>query len=100
MVNIVSAISCKKVNYCAKIKFKKMKIQTVTISTLLVILFGCNNNKLENDLTNENLFGNVKSVREFSYVAIEKYGELTKGDRDRENNEKKDNELPNQHKQK
>ena len=58
-----------------------MKKQLFIATGVLLILFGCNHNNVKNDLKEANLLGNVKSVRQTSFKALEKFGKLTKGDR-------------------
>jgi hypothetical protein len=57
-----------------------------TVSLLLILfLISCTaQNKQKNSLTEENLKGSVKSVREFSFDAVDKFGEISKGERKRE----------------
>ena len=43
------------------------------------LFFSCNDNK--NDLTEANLNGKVKSIYTTSFEAIEKFGEIEKGDK-------------------
>jgi len=45
----------------------------------LLLTFGCNNKVVKNDLTWAELYGKVKSVKTISYDAIDKFGEITKG---------------------
>ena len=47
------------------------------------LFFSCSENK-ENDLDKVNLKGNVKSIYTTSFEAIEKFGEIEKGDKARE----------------
>lgn len=50
------------------------------IFSLTVFILGCNNEKLENDLKDEKLFGRVKSVKEsFFPNPIEKFGKIENG---------------------
>ena len=48
---------------------------------LFILFYGCNNQILENenDLTNLNLRGNVKSIIENKFAAVEKFGEIMRG---------------------
>lgn len=45
-----------------------------------VIVFSCNN-EVKNDLQKWNLNGKVESIKETPYIAIEKFGEIVKGER-------------------
>ena len=55
------------------------------LSTIVILFFlGCSSNsKYENDVTRLNLKGKVKSINEFSYEAIEKFGNIKRGKRKR-----------------
>ncbi len=59
----------------------KLKIYSIiTITSLL--FFSCNKSKeIKNDLQNQNLYGNVKSITEKTFFAVEKFGEIVKGDK-------------------
>src|SRR3990172_4528225 len=60
-------------------------MKTATLATLAatVLLFSCHSGKKEkNDLSEMNLSGKVKSLKAFTYEAVEKFGEVTKGERD------------------
>lgn len=50
---------------------------------LAILISGCNQQKDETDLNNDlnkyHLFGRVKSMSEFSYEAIDRFGEISKG---------------------
>ena len=46
----------------------------------LSLMFGCSDDK-KNDLTRNNLNGNVKSTNEVSFEAVEKFEKITKGSR-------------------
>jgi hypothetical protein len=51
---------------------------------LTFFLFNCSTDNIDkavNDLIKKNLLGKVNSLRQFSYVAIEKFGEISKGER-------------------
>jgi hypothetical protein len=55
----------------------------LTILPLIFILYSYDNSNKKNDLVDEHLYGNVKSLREFSYNAVEKNnGELLEGEKD------------------
>lgn len=57
----------------------------------LILLYSCiNESNNKNDLLNDNLSGSVKSLKETSYEAIEKFGEVVKGEKKRSNNFIKD----------
>lgn len=64
------------------LKIKKMKLKIYSIVTIASLLFfSCNKSKeIKNDLDKENLSGNVKSVTENYFFAVEKFGEIVKGD--------------------
>lgn len=48
---------------------------------ICVLCISCNNeNELKNDLEKANLKGSVKSTTENTYQAIEKFGEIVKGE--------------------
>jgi hypothetical protein len=59
----------------------KLKIYSiVTVASLL--FFSCNKSKeIKNDLQNQNLYGNVKSITEKTFFAVEKFGKIVKGDK-------------------
>ena len=52
----------------------------------LVLVLSCSTNKKENDLEKKNLKGNVKYVREILFTTIDKFGEISKGDIESDNN--------------
>ena len=54
------------------------KIILVILSVLCLV--SCNQSEKKNDLTEENLKGKVKSIKETTYKAIEKFGQIEKGD--------------------
>lgn len=61
-------------------------MNTKNLLSIILILFflGCSSNsKYENDVTRLNLKGKVKSINEFSYEAIEKFGNIKRGKRKR-----------------
>lgn len=59
-----------------------MKTKTVITIGLISIFFSCENTKnIENDLSLHKLSGNIKSVKETSFEAVERFGEITKGKR-------------------
>lgn len=64
------------------IKIKKMKLKIYSIVIIASLLFcSCNKSKeIKNDLDKENLSGNVKSVTENYFFAVEKFGKIVKGD--------------------
>lgn len=60
-----------------------MKNSFVVFISIGISLFSCKNViTKKNDLANDNLKGNVKSIRQTSYLAIEKFGEIQKGEKD------------------
>jgi len=73
-------------------------MKKLAIIILALFVMGCSENK--NDLIKQNLKGEVKSITENTYFAIEKFGEITKGDKSNEfyeldNNFKLFNDLGN-----
>lgn len=59
----------------------KSGIYSLIIITFL-LFFSCNNsNKVKNDIERRNLNGKVKSITENSYQAVEKFGEIVKGEK-------------------
>lgn len=54
------------------------KIILIILSVLCLV--SCNQSEKKNDLTEENLKGKVKSIKETTYEAIEKFGQIEKGD--------------------
>lgn len=60
--------------------YTKCRLITLVI-IMLTILGSCSNIKKENDLTKHNLFGKVKKIEVTSYEAIERFGEIEKGDK-------------------
>ena len=54
------------------------KIILIILSVLCLV--SCNQSEKKNDLTEENLKGKVKSITENTYEAIEKFGQIEKGD--------------------
>ena len=46
----------------------------------MLCLVSCNQSEKKNDLTEENLKGKVKSITENTYEAVEKFGQIEKGD--------------------
>lgn len=58
------------------------------IKAFLIVLFistsSCSLNKKDNDWAEENLRGKVKSLSEISYKAVEKFGEIKTGNRERD----------------
>lgn len=58
----------------------KLKIYSI-ISIASLLFFSCNKSKeIKNDLEKQNLYGNVKSITENNFFAVEKFGEIFKGD--------------------
>jgi len=67
-------------------------MRILLISLIGLMLYSCSSNrKDENTLSSMNLKDNVKSLKEFSYAATEKFGDITKGKRERKYGWKKDN---------
>ena len=58
-----------------------MKPKTLLSLVLFAFVLSCSTDKKKNSLEEDNLKGNVKSVREFSFVAVDKLGEISKGAR-------------------
>lgn len=58
------------------------KIILATLSVLCLASYGQLEKKTEkkNDLTEENLKGKVKSIKETTYKAVDKFGQIEKGD--------------------
>ena len=54
------------------------KIILVILSVLCLV--SCNQSEKKNDLTEENLKGKVKSITENTYEAVNKFGQIEKGD--------------------
>lgn len=55
----------------------------ITLIAIPLLLLGCENNQKEKtDLTEMNLIGEVKQFQEIDYDAIEKFGEVVKGEQD------------------
>ena len=53
------------------------KIILATLSVLYLVSYG--QSKKKNDLTEENLKGKVKSIKETTYEAVDKFGQIEKG---------------------
>lgn len=59
-----------------------MKIKICTILIIFISFLACNlNNQKENDIRQMNLNGKIKSITENSYYAVEKFGEIVKGEK-------------------
>jgi len=56
-------------------------VKAFFLSFVVLILICSSGNKQKNDLEKENLKGNVKSLREASFNAVDNFSEITKGDR-------------------
>ena len=54
--------------------------KVLTIILAMFCLASCEKSTQKNDLTEEKLKGKVKSIREIPYEAVEKFGEVVKGD--------------------
>jgi len=59
----------------------------------LSLIVACSDDDKKNDLTRNNLNGNVKSTYEISFEAIEKFGEIEKGDKRWQDYDESDNKL-------
>ncbi len=69
----------------------KLNINFLAVLVSFILLVSCSKTeKEESDLEKMKLNGKVKSLREFSYEAVEKFGELSRGKRKREYSWKKD----------
>ncbi len=69
-----------------------MKLKLTGILVSFTLLFGCSTvEEKENDLEEIGLNGKVKSIRVISYVAIDKFGKLSKGKRESKSNSVYDN---------
>jgi hypothetical protein len=76
-------------------KKKNCKLLSLLIITLLFV--SCVTDKIKNDLTKDNFLGKVKSVREFTYDPVEKFGKIIKREiSKRYGNQTKFNENGNQ----
>jgi len=62
-----------------------MKTKVTIILFIFLFFNGCSSNleKEKNDLKEMKLNGNVKSLRSYSYNVVEKFGEISKGKRQR-----------------
>lgn len=60
-----------------------MKTKLILFFILVTLISGCAdiNKSKKNDLAEMNLFGKVKSVKETSYEAVEKFGEIERGEK-------------------
>ena len=54
--------------------------KVLTIVLAMLCLASCEKSTQKNDLAELKLNGKVKSIREISYEAVEKFGEVVKGD--------------------
>jgi len=60
---------------------RRDKLSKLFLGTSVIFsLFSCKNDFIDNDLTNENLKGKVKSYTQFVYEAIDRFGEIKKGE--------------------
>ena len=56
-------------------------MKKIILAILSVLrLVSCKQSEKKNDLTKENLKGKVKSIKETTYEAVEKFGQIEKGD--------------------
>ena len=56
-------------------------MEKIILAILSVLcLVSCNQSEKKNDLTEENLKGKVKSITENTYEAVDKFGQIEKGD--------------------
>ena len=55
-------------------------IRLTLLATCLFLLVGCSPYEKKNDLLSENLKGKVESYSEYTYTAVEKFGETVKGE--------------------
>lgn len=56
-------------------------MKKIILAILSVLrLVSCKQSEKKNDLTEENLKGKVKSIKETTYEAVEKFGQIEKGD--------------------
>ncbi len=59
-----------------------MKLTIYSLITTSILFLSCNNSsEVKNDLEKQNLNGRVKSITENSYRAVEKFGEIVKGEK-------------------
>lgn len=61
-----------------------MKLKFISIFFAILIALSCSNHKVKNDWKRENLQGKVMTFSEFSYKAESRFGNIEKGDRERE----------------
>ena len=56
-------------------------LSLLSVVALMLIMSGCSTTVKENDLTELGLLGKVKSYRSFEFKAVDKFGNIEKGDR-------------------
>ena len=61
----------------------KTKMNFAIIILMALLTQSCSNQKVENDWTEANLKGKVKSYSEISYEAVDRFGKIEKGKRNR-----------------
>ena len=64
-----------------EINCNKYNVMNKILLGFLILAFSCSTDKQKNSLTQEHLKGNVKSLRAASFYAVDKFGEITKGDK-------------------
>ena len=57
-----------------------MKFKSIFLSALILLLVSCTEKK-ETDIETLKLHGKIKSMRHFTYEAVEKFGEITQGEK-------------------
>ena len=62
----------------------KKQIKNSAIIFVALIAFNCSTEKFENDWTKDNLRGKVKSFTEVSYKVVSRFGNIEKGERERQ----------------
>jgi hypothetical protein len=60
-----------------------MKLKAITVISIGILIYGCSSEyQRQNHLNGMNLYGNVESIRDISFRAIDNNGEITKGKRE------------------
>ena len=59
-------------------------MKKILITIIILLIYSCNNQNKKNDVSKYKLNGDVKSLTNTHYTAIEKFGEISKGERKRE----------------
>ena len=62
----------------------KSKFKFISIFFAILIALSCSSQKVKNDWARENLQGKVMTFSEFSYKAESRFGNIEKGNRERE----------------